>query len=254
MEENCFVPQVFTIETNLTCNLRCPECAIGGNLVNRAKGFMKFDQFRIIAEKIQPFVKLCYLFNWGEPLLNPDIFKIIGHAASNFNAHIVISTNGLLLTEKASQQLIDSGVSEVLVSIDGTSQAVYEKYRIGGNVEKALSSLKVLQETNLRLNNRVKITPQFIVFKHNQHEMRPFMEFCKSIGLSPFFKSPYIRNGSEFSDSDYPEFRRKRYPDMQSLRQAMKGCRDPREVFTINMDGSVVVCCNDYDCTMAGDC
>jgi len=251
VEENDFVPQVFTIETNLTCNLRCPECAIGGNLVNRAKGFMKFDQFRIIADKIQPFVKLCYLFNWGEPLLNPDIFKIIGHAASNFNAHIVISTNGLLLTETASQQLIDSGVSEVLVSIDGTSQEVYEKYRIGGNVEKALSSLKVLQRINLRRGDRVKITPQFIVFKHNQHEMRPFMEFCKSIGLSPFFKSPYIRNGSEFSDSDYPELRRKRYPDIQSLRHAMRGCRDPREVFTINMDGSVVVCCNDYDGTTA---
>ncbi|MGV7224409.1 MAG: glycosyltransferase family protein [Nitrospinales bacterium] len=249
VEEDDFVPKVFTIETNLTCNLKCPECAIGGNLVNRAKGFMKFDQFRIIAEKIQPFVKLCYLFNWGEPLLNPDIFKIIDHAASNFDADIVISTNGLLLNEKTSQLLIDSGVSEVLVSIDGTTQEVYEKYRIGGNVEKALSSLMVLQETNLKRNDRVKITPQFIVFKHNQHEMRPFMEFCKSIGLSPFFKSPYIRNGSEFSDSDYPELRRKRYPDIQSLRHAMRGCRDPREVFTINMDGSVVVCCNDYDGT-----
>ena len=152
LQEDDFVPQVFTIETNLTCNLKCPECAIGGSLVNRAKGFMKFDQFRIIADKIRPFVKLCYLFNWGEPLLNPDIFKIIGHAASNFNAHIVISTNGLLMTEKAAQQLIESGVSEVLVSIDGMSQKVYEKYRIGGNAQKALSSLKILQET--------KTTPQ----------------------------------------------------------------------------------------------
>lgn len=251
VKKNKSVPQVFTIETILACNLKCPECAIGGNLVNRAKGFMKFDQFRIIAEKIQPFVKLCYLFNWGEPLLNPDIFKIIDHAASNFDAHIVISTNGLLLNEKTSQLLIDSGVSEVLVSIDGTTQEVYEKYRIGGNVEKALSSLMVLQETNLRREGRVKISPQFIVFKHNQHEMQPFKDFCRSIGLSPFFKSPYIRNGSKFSDSDYPELRRKRYPDIQSLRHAMRDCRDPREVFTINMDGSVVVCCNDYDGTTA---
>ena len=241
------LPEIFTIETTLACNLQCPECAIGGNLIVRPKGYMNLEQFKIIAEKIQPFVKLCYLFNWGEPLLNPDIIKIIKHSSEKFNANLCVSTNGILVNDKIALELITSGISTIIVSIDGITQAVYEKYRKKGDLKKALVGLEMLQRHNLKLGNRVEILPQFIVFKHNQHEMEGFRSHCTSIGLRPLFKSPYLRNESKFENSDYPEFIRNQYPDIKSLRQAMKDCPDTRNSFVINSDGAVVGCCYDHN-------
>ena len=70
------VPEIFAVETILGCDLNCPECAIGGNFITRKKGWMKFDQFKIIADKIRSYCKYLYLHLWGEPMLNNDIFDM----------------------------------------------------------------------------------------------------------------------------------------------------------------------------------
>jgi MoaA/NifB/PqqE/SkfB family radical SAM enzyme len=223
--------------------LKCPECAIGNKLITKKKGFMRFEQFKIIANKIRPLCQYLYLHHNGEPLLNPDIFQMIEYA-SKF-AGVNISTNGQSLNKNKAEKLILSGVTEIIVSIDGFSQKVYQQYRVGGSAGKALWSLNMLQEFNRLHGERVKIMPQFIVFKHNQHEMDLFAEFCQFLGLNPFFKAPFIREGSQFTHAENPEYRRSSFPDLASLRQQMKSCPDPREVFTILLDGTCVMCCND---------
>jgi len=158
-----------------------------------------------------------------------------------------ISTNGLMLTPQLAEELITSGVAEVIVSIDGVSQEVYEQYRVGGDAAKAFAALELLQHLNLKHGSPVQLIPQFIAFQHNQHEMGAFKGKCESLGLSPSFKAPYIRtNDSRFAYSDIPQLQRPHFPDLPSLRQAMGECPNPRHVFTILLDGSVVVCCHDY--------
>lgn len=239
-------PKTFFIETTLGCNLRCPECAVGGGLIERSKGMMSYEQFRLIADKIRPYAKYVYLFIWGEPLLNPDIFKIIACTAEF--APCSISTNGMVLTQENAEKLIASGVRDIIFSIDGVSQEVYEKYRVGGDVDKAFQSLALLCEINKRQGNRVNIYPQFVVFRHNQHEMDRFAKKCAEMGLSSTFKAPYIRKGySCYQYSENPNYQRPHFRDINQLRMAMKNCSDPREVFTVLVDGSVVLCCNDHN-------
>lgn len=159
-----------------------------------------------------------------------------------------ISTNGKSMTGEKARRLILSGVTDILVSIDGVSQEVYEQYRIGGSSSKAFSALKMLQELNLKYDSKVKIIPQFIVFKHNQHEMKAFYKICSSMGLKALFKAPYIRSDSRYQNSDNPNFTRSSYPDIESLKQAMsKGCGNPKEVFTVLLDGNCVMCCYDHN-------
>ena len=238
-------PKVFAIETTLVCDLKCPECANGGGMIERAKGFMPFDRYKVIADKIQPFAQYVYLHIWGEPMLNPDIFKMITYTAQFVRTNI--STNGMSLSSAKAEALILSGVSDIIISIDGISQEVYEKYRVGGSVQKAFESLVMLNDFNMQYGSKVNISPQFVVFQHNQHEMDEFSRRCVSLGLRPTFKAPYIRNDkSRFSYSDIPSFIRPHFNDTSLLRSAMRECQNPREVFTILEDGSVVVCCHDY--------
>ncbi|MCU7519722.1 MAG: radical SAM protein [Ignavibacteria bacterium] len=245
-EFNKSIPTTFTFETVLACNLKCPECAIGHGLINRKREWVTFDKFKIIADKVKPFVKYFYLHLWGEPMLNKDIFKIIKYASSFSKTNI--STNALLIDEKKAELLIQSGVSDLIVSIDGYSQEAYEKYRIGGNISKVFDALNYLVSFNKTYGNKVNIIPQFIVFKHNQHELGAFRAYCQSLGLTPLFKSPYIRqNDSDVEPSDFGEYRREEYENLDLLKQAMSNCVNPKEVFTVNVDGSVVICCHDYN-------
>jgi len=239
-------PKVFTFETSLACNLKCPECAIGGGMISREKGFLPFDKFKILADKIKPFAEYLYLHLWGEPMLNKEIINMIKYA-SQFCA-VNISTNGTLLSKEKSEQLILSGVRDLIVSIDGVSQNIYEKYRVGGEVEKAFAALSDLVQFNIKYDAKVNIMPQFIVFKHNQDEIEDFKEICNSLGLTPTFKAPYIRtDDSNFQMSDFKEYQRHYYKTEESLKTAMMDCVNPKEVFTVNVDGTSIICCHDYD-------
>lgn len=244
-DPNIQLPEIFSIETVLGCNLKCPECALGGNLINRKKGFLSFDKFKIIADKIRPYVKYLYLHLWGEPMLNKDIIKIIKYASSFTKTNI--HTNGNLFTEEMAEDLITSGVSDLSISIDGVTQEAYEKYRVQGDVNKAFKALEMLHFFNKKYGNKVYLSVQFVVFKHNQHEMDLFQRKCKDMGVPGSFKAPYLRPVSSLSESDYSEYTRKKSPDLLSLKTAMMNCDNPKHVFTILLDGSVVVCCYDHN-------
>ncbi len=241
-----YFPSTFIVETALACNLKCPECAIGDGSISRKKGFLKFDDFKILADKVRPYVKYFYLHLWGEPMLNKEIIKMIKYA-SQFT-RVNISTNGTMLDEDLARELILSGVADVIVSIDGMTQEVYEKYRVGGDLEKAKKTLENLVKFNKQFSAGVNIMPQFIVFKHNQHEMEMFTEFCASLGLKANFKAPYFRHDdSQFEVSDYKEYRRPEFDTIEDLKMAMSDCVNPKEVFTVQINGDVILCCHDYD-------
>lgn len=241
-------PSIYTIETVLGCNLSCVECAIGSNIVNREKQMMSFENFKIIADKIKPYAKYVYLHSWGEPLLNKDIFKMIEYT-SKF-AKTNISTNGMLVNQEMAENLIKSGVSDIIVSIDGVTQEVYKKYRRNGDVEKAKQALKYIIDAKNKFNSDVKIFPQFIVFEHNQHEMEAFKQFCSDVSegsIVPVFKAPYIRKNSSLKLSSLNEYIRKPFSSDKELEKAILNCRDFFDVFTIDVEGNVIVCCYDHN-------
>lgn len=235
--------KIFAVETVLGCELKCPECAVGGGFTTRQRGMMSFDDFRIIADKIKPFCEYLYLHIWGEPMLNKDIFKMIEYASTFTRTNI--STNGNSINDIKASQLITSGVSTIIVSIDGVTQEVYEQYRIKGSVAIALDALRQLQHYNCRLDQPVQIIPQFIVMKHNEHEMDKFADVCSRLGLTPSFKAPYFRTNKYKATNGY---RRQRYSNITTLRNAMSKCESIKNgTFNILLDGSVVACCHDYD-------
>lgn len=239
------LPRTFSIETILGCNLRCVECAVGNDMIDRKHGRITFDRFKIIADKVRPFCEYFYLHLWGEPMLNNDIIPIIQYVARFSRSNI--STNAVTLNEGSAEALIRSGVTDLIVSIDGVSQEAYAKYRVGGKAEKAINGLRMLNEMNQRFQARVNILPQFIVFKHNQHEIEAFQEICGSLGLQPSFKAPYLRTGSKLENSDVPGLSRHIATDPGERRENMRECPNGFNVFTILLDGSVVACCYDHN-------
>jgi organic radical activating enzyme len=117
--------KISSIEVTNICNLRCPHCPVGvkpfrQNIlpiltdgVDYPKGYMSMARFKQALQYTGSTVKL-HLH--GEPLLHPQICDFVCLVRQQ-NKRVVVSTNGILLTEAMSQKLIESGTSQIEVSI-----------------------------------------------------------------------------------------------------------------------------------------
>ncbi|GBR73923.1 radical SAM protein [Candidatus Termititenax aidoneus] len=242
------IPDFFSIETVLGCNLSCAGCYTGAGLVTRQQGVMSFTQYKAIADNLKAYAKKVCLAVWGEPLLNKDILEIIKYTIGFADPYL--TTNGQLIDETLAEKIVDSGCVNISVSIDGCSQAVYEKYRRGGRAEKAINALKYLCASKKRLKSNIGICPTFLVFEHNEQEMADFAELCHSLELEPGFMRPFRIENSALQFSNKTKYRplgtaglsdkeRKKY-----ILEKEEGCF---ERIIILVDGSVVPCCCDYN-------
>ena len=125
---------IFLDVTNI-CTLKCPLCPTGLGVQGRKKGHMSFSQFKKIIDEIGKYLISIDLFNWGEPLLNKDVYRMIEYAHQR-KILTAISTNFQHFSEGGAEEMISSRLDNRILSIDGASQESYEKYRIGGNFQQ----------------------------------------------------------------------------------------------------------------------
>lgn len=180
-------PIRLTIEPTNICNLKCVGCCTGRNEFGRNKGFLALDNFKKIIAKAGKYAFLVDIYMWGEPFLNREIYSMIRYAEdsnictsihSNFNVHY---------NTESFRKLIDSGLSYLTLSIDGSNQEAYEIYRKGGNFEKAIKNAEILIETKKILKSKKPIlTWQFLVFPHNKHQIHDAKKLAREMGFDRF--------------------------------------------------------------------
>jgi len=73
----------------------------------------------------------------GEPYLNPDFLSMVKYASAK-KIYTATSTNAHYLSDANARKTVESGLDRLIISIDGTTQEVYQQYRIGGRLDKVL--------------------------------------------------------------------------------------------------------------------
>jgi len=238
-------PITLMLEPTNFCNLKCPLCPTGQGLIKRKKQALDFERTKIILDQLGPEIIHLRLWNWGEPFLCKDLFKIIKYA-KKYNVFVNTSTNAFFLKKGIARQIVNSHLDELIISLDGASEKTYKKYRKKGSFKQVLESIK---EINKQKKSQKKKTPtiklQFIIMKHNQHEIKKIIQIAKEIEAnSLFFKSVGVMdiNVKEDIKKYFPskkEFIRKSFEKIENK------CDYLWEETTINVDGSVVPCCRD---------
>ncbi|MBI3232703.1 MAG: SPASM domain-containing protein [Bacteroidetes bacterium] len=252
------MPISVSIEPTTSCNLRCPQCPSGLRSFSRETGMLEFQTFSKIIDELSPTLTYLTLYFQGEPYLNPDFLKFVSYASSK-NIYTATSTNCHHMTKQKAKETVDSGLNRLIISIDGTTQEVYQEYRIGGNLTKVIEGTRMLVEAKREAKNKsLHIIWQFIVFKHNEHQIEQFKELAKSIGVDEIgIKTAQIydfENGSDLipENEKYSRYAKEEviYSNGYSFKNKLlnhcwrmwQGC-----VFT--WDGNVVPCCFDKDAT-----
>lgn len=175
-------PFKLIVEPAGLCNLACPLCPTGRVADGRAVKIMPLALLRRAVDELGPWLYEVWLYNWGEPLLNPELFKMIAYCAER-NIRTVVSSNLNLFQPGMAPGLVDSGLDTLIASIDGAEQESYGRYRRKGDFGRALAGLRAIAvERGRRGLKRPRLVWQFIVFGHNEHEMEKAAALAESAG------------------------------------------------------------------------
>ena len=244
-------PWAASIEPTTSCNLRCTECPTGMQTLSRPKGNMSLDVFRKILDKLSPDLFYLTLYFQGEPLLNPQFTEMVALARSR-RIFVSTSTNGHFLDDRNVEKIIQSGLSHLVISMDGTDQQTYEKYRVNGNLQTVTDGIKRLVEAKKSAKTSSPfIELQFLVLRHNEHQVSQMREFAREAGVDKLsFKSAQVYNFEDGSQIIPTLKEKSRYRQLSDgswviTRKIRNRCHRIWSSLVVTWDGKVVPCCYD---------
>jgi pyruvate-formate lyase-activating enzyme len=128
-------PVSISFEPTTSCNLRCPECPSGLRAFTRPTGMLENGFFRQTIDQLSKELLYLIFYFQGEPYLNPDFLDMVAYASAK-GIYTATSTNAHYLNDRNAKRTVESGLDRLIISIDGSTQDVYEQYRVGGRLEK----------------------------------------------------------------------------------------------------------------------
>lgn len=214
------------IEPTNTCNLKCTFCFVTEGMT-RQEGFMDFNLFKKIIDDTPGLEHLC-MHNWGEPLLHKDIFCMFDYAAQSGIKHIVMNTNGTLLTDKMIDRIVASSLSVIRFSIDGSAET-FKKIR-GVDLNKIEKNIIKLKEKKNALRPELSMGVVFTVEEETHADVDEYVTHWKTIvdhvRMQPkLIQSPRKEVCPEPFGKDYGKL-------------------------VVLWDGTVIPCCVDYNATL----
>jgi MoaA/NifB/PqqE/SkfB family radical SAM enzyme len=244
-------PFEWEIDTTNICQLKCPLCHTGKGTIHRDQGVMDYDLFTKVVDQIKHSCLWLTLYSWGEPFLNQRIHEYVAYAHKQKIATIISSNLNKPLTPEMAEQVINSGLDVMIVSLDGVTQDVYEVYRVTGHLDRVLVNLRLLNEKKQELgSNTPYIEWQFIVMKQNEHQLEEAKVLATQLGVdSLVFKKvdfPHGENDSAEAERwlprEHPEYLRKD-PFLKPYSEDGQVCWRLWRTAVINWDGGFAPCC-----------
>ncbi len=250
------LPISVAIEPTTSCNLRCPECPSGLRAFTRPTGMLEQHFFTRTIDSIAKDISYLIFYFQGEPYLNPAFLDMVKHAHKH-KIYTATSTNAHYLTKENATKTVLSGLDRLIISIDGTTQEVYEQYRIGGKLSKVLEGARNIVAAKQELKSKTPfIIFQFLVVKPNEHQIKEVQQLAKQVGVDQLrLKTAqvydYITDPNQLIPNN-KKYSRYKYDDngnMQYKANLANTCWRIHHAPVITWDGLVVPCCFDKDAT-----
>ncbi len=220
------LPRSVYIETTSRCNSLCETCILtftdGGR---EGKKDLSWEEFRRIVDQF-PMLERVVLHGIGEPLLNPHLTNMIRHCKGR-GAHVLFNTNAITLTAAKGEELIESGLDELRVSLDASTPATYAKIR-GVNVfPKVLANLEALASTKARLAAaRPTVSLWFTALRENLHELPGLIPIASRVVASSVHLQRLVYNGLGMAVEEQSVYRRLHEEEEALIRATTNAARE----------------------------
>lgn len=147
-------PKVIRIEPAGACNLACSHCPTG--TIKMPRGIMNSDTFAKIMHSLRKninSVKVVVLYHGGEPLLNKSFTQMVKTVKSIGIPLVKTVSNGMLLTETVIDDIIDSKLDAIEISLDGDKPEINNLVRRNSDYNKVIANIKTLINRKIERNS-----------------------------------------------------------------------------------------------------
>ena len=246
-------PVHVSLEPTTACNLRCPECPSGLRAFTRDTGNISKDFFRPVIDELGRHAISVIFYFQGEPYIHPQFLEMVQHAKSK-GLYTITSTNAHFLDDETARATIESGLDRLIISIDGTTQEVYEQYRKAGNLETVIQGARNVIKWKKQLKSRTPhVIFQFLVVRPNEHQIEDVHRLANEIGVDEVkLKTAQVydyQNGHPLipTDTKYARYIQNGNGKWQLKYKLRNRCWRMWQGCVVTWDGHVVPCCFDKD-------
>lgn len=247
-------PVSVAIEPTTSCNLRCPECPSGLRSFSRNTGMLSYERFKNIVDQVAQKTPYMILYFQGEPYLNKSFYEMVHYASQEKDMYVATSTNAHYLNEETARKTVESGLSRLIISIDGTSQDTYSSYRRGGKLDKVIEGAKAVVKAKKEAGSKTPhIIFQFLVVGPNEHQIPEIIELGKELDVDEVkLKTAQVysyRNGNPLipENEKYSRYKKQKDGTYRLKNKLSNHCWKLWHSCVFTWDGNVLPCCFDKD-------
>ena len=257
-------PTRLTIDANASCQLRCPTClttSSKGCPPVVGNGYLTLSNLKNLLEANSQIIEV-YFNNRGEMFLNPELLSIMEYLFQKnipMTNHSGVNLN--TVSERVLEGLVKYQFRHLLCSIDGATQETYRLYRVGGDFERVIENIRIINGCKKRFESEYpQLTWQFVVFGHNEHEIPLARQLARDLNMGFVAKMSWdssispIRN-PEFvlAETGWPATTRVEFKRVTETSYLRNNCHDLWLTPRINWDGAVLGCCWNIMAALGGN-
>jgi len=188
------------ISVSHKCNFNCQMCGVKKILKEYQ---LDFEVLKRTLNEVASWNSDCVvMLTGGEPFLREDIFDIIHHSVSLGLKTEVVSNGSLINNPQIAKKIIESGLKNIAISLDGVNPQTHDYIRgTGGAYRKALDAINYLfQEKKIR-NGGPQISAWTTIMKENVEELYEMIFLAKKIGVECLVYHPVIVNQEDMQNT-----------------------------------------------------
>ena len=235
------------------CNLQCVMCrrtlevqkSLNSGIFQEEQGDMDLYVYKkVIDEAAREGVYAIHISGDGEPLLNNDIIEMIKYAREKNILDLFMHTNGTILFENVASELLDAGLTRLIISIDSSDKEAYEKIRVGADFDVVVDNIKKFMELKKKRGFKYPfVRVQMVEMKNNRNQRDAYYNYFKNI-VDSIGRIEYV-NFNKLDDRNR-YYRKRRYKEKYV-------CRQLWQRLCVNYDGNVYTCLIINENTKVGD-
>ncbi len=246
-------PSIVQVQTINRCNGSCIMCPYPYTVHLEKKALMENITFSKIVEEctredhLQAFIPMAQT----EPLLDPKLAARIREFKSKSTDHqrVELVTNGTLLTEHKLQELVDSGLDIISISVNATNERTYLNIMKGLSWEKVMANLEAISKRDL---SRVNIFVRFIKQKDNYKEFQVFKKYWRNksfnvLGIEVNNRSDSLQAFTDIKVPDNTKTIWKTFVRKNVAKKIFPVCPYAFSHMHILHNGDVPLCINDFE-------
>ena len=196
-------------ELTARCNLKCIHCRAEAQ-TERQEDELSAEKCFAVIDELCGFSSPILILTGGEPLYRDDIFDIARYAAGK-GLRVALATNGTLVNEKVAEQIKESGIKRVSISLDGANPQTHDTFRmIPGSFESAFNGIKILQKEGIEVQINTTIA------RHNEDEVKDILDLALNNNIKALHVFMLVPVGCGIQIADSQMLDKQKYEDILS--------------------------------------